>query len=247
MTKDKTKKEKKEKKGSIGKEKNEDLKFSGDAGSPSGPDTQSEGTQAPGDGKPSDHPEKEEQAGQPTGGKPDQSSPAAGSGEKKARESAGEDSVVSKLQKKLEETEGKRDEYLSLAQRVQADFDNYKRRNKSATADSYRSATADVVEAFLPVLDNLERAMDSVPDSDAEASVRKGVEMVKKQFLDTLSRLDVEEIEALGKPFDPAFHNAVGQVDGEEGQEENTVAEVLQKGYKMGDKVIRYSMVHVVR
>ena len=247
MTKDKAKKEKREKKGSIDKGKIEDLKFSGDTGSPSGSDTQSEGTQAPGDGKSTDHPEKEEQAGQPMGGKSGQSSPAANDGEKKARENAGKSSLVPELQKKLEETEGKRDEYLSLAQRVQADFDNYKRRNKNAIADSYHSATADVVEAFLPVLDNLERAMDSVPDSDAEVSVRKGVEMVKKQFLDTLSRLGVEEIEALGKPFDPTFHNAVGQVDGEEGQEENTVAEVLQKGYKMGDKVIRYSMVHVVR
>ncbi len=246
MTKDKAKKEKRENKGSIGKEKNEDLKFYGDTGSPSGPDTQPGETQAPGDGKPADHPEKEEQAGQPTGGMPDQGTTDANSRDK-ARESAAKDSVISELQKKLEETEKKRDEYLSLAQRVQADFDNYKRRNKNAIADSYRSATADVVEAFLPVLDNLERAMDSVPDSDAETSVRKGVEMVKKQFLDTLSKLGVEEIEALGKPFDPALHNAVGQVDGEEGQEENTVAEVLQKGYKTGDKVIRYSMVHVVR
>ena len=103
------------------------------------------------------------------------------------------------------------------------------------------------MEAFLPVLDNLDRAMESISASNVDESVIKGIELVRKQFLDTLSRLDVEEIDALGKPFDPELHNAVGQVEAEEGQEENTVALVLQKGYRMGGRVIRYSMVHVAR
>jgi molecular chaperone GrpE len=157
------------------------------------------------------------------------------------------DSVYADLKQKLKEAEDKRDEYLSIAQRTQADFENYKRRNKTAVADAYNSAMADVVEAFLPVLDNLERAIESVPESEENEPILKGIELVKRQFVDTLSRLGVEEIEALGLPFDPEFHHAVGQVDGEEGQEENTVAQVLQKGYKTDSKVIRYSMVHVVR
>ncbi len=157
------------------------------------------------------------------------------------------DTYNADLRQALKEAEAKRDEYLSMAQRIQADFENYKRRNKTAVADAYNSAMADVVEAFLPVLDNLERAIDSVPQSEDNEAILKGIEMVKRQFVDTLTRLGVKEIEALGLPFDPELHHAVGQVDGEEGQEENTVAQVLQKGYKTDSKVIRYSMVHVVR
>ena len=71
--------------------------------------------------------------------------------------------------------------------------------------------------------------------------------MVRKQFLDTLAKLNVEEIEALGKPFDPELHNAVSQVEAKEGQEENTITAVLQKGYRMGERIIRYSMVQVAR
>ncbi|HHU77971.1 MAG: nucleotide exchange factor GrpE [Caldicoprobacterales bacterium] len=151
------------------------------------------------------------------------------------------------LEKKLKEAEEKQEEYLKMAQRVQADFDNYKRRNRNARAEAHQAAAAEVVEAFLPVLDNLDRAMESISASNVDESVIKGIELVRKQFLDTLSRLDVEEIDALGKPFDPELHNAVGQVEAEEGQEENTVALVLQKGYRMGGRVIRYSMVHVAR
>jgi molecular chaperone GrpE len=155
--------------------------------------------------------------------------------------------ALAELEQKLKEAVSQKDEYLSMAQRIQADFDNYKRRNKNAAADAYSSATAEAVEAFLPVLDNLERAMDSAAGTEAGESFRKGIELVQRQFLDTLARLGVEEIDALGKPFDPELHHAVGQVDAQEGQEENTVAAVLLKGYKTGSKVIRYSMVHVVR
>lgn len=156
-------------------------------------------------------------------------------------------SRLAELEQQLQEAAQQRDEYLTLAQRIQADFENYKRRNKNAAADAYSSATADTVEAFLPVLDNLERALDSASGTDSLESIRKGIELVHRQFLDTLARLGVEEIEALGKPFDPELHNAVGQVEARDGQEENTVAAVLLKGYKTKSKVIRYSMVQVYR
>ncbi|MDD4680947.1 MAG: nucleotide exchange factor GrpE, partial [Clostridia bacterium] len=96
-------------------------------------------------------------------------------------------------------------------------------------------------------LDNLDRAVESIPVTEVDESVLKGIELVRRQFLDTLAKLDVKEIDALGKPFDPEYHNAVGQVDAEEGQEENTVVMVHQKGYKMAERVLRYSMVHVAR
>jgi molecular chaperone GrpE len=158
-----------------------------------------------------------------------------------------ESSRLAELEQELKEANRQRDEYLAMAQRLQADFENFKRRNKNSTADAYSSATADTVEAFLPVLDNLERALESVSGTDSGESFRKGIELVQRQFLDTLGKLGVEEIEALGKPFDPELHHAVGQVDAEDGQEENTVAAVLLKGYKTKSKVIRYSMVHVYR
>lgn len=151
------------------------------------------------------------------------------------------------LEKRLAEAEAKQDEYLRMAQRVQADFENYKRRNRNTIAETYQTATVEVVEAFLPVLDNLDRALEAVPATDVDESLFKGIDLVRRQFLDTLAKLGVEEIEALGKPFDPEYHNAVGQVDAEEGQDENTVAMVHQKGYKIGERVIRYSMVHVTR
>ena len=149
------------------------------------------------------------------------------------------------LVQKLEEAERKRDEYLQLAQRVQADFDNFRRRNKSAVADAYKSSAADTVGALLPILDNLERALISAQESGAPESFVKGIDMVLRQFKDCFFKLDVEEIEALGAPFDPEQHNAVMRVEPEDEKQANIVAEVLQKGYKMGDKVIRYSMVKV--
>lgn len=151
------------------------------------------------------------------------------------------------MEQKLAEAEAKQDEYLKAAQRLQADFDNYKRRNRNALAESYETASAETVEAFLPILDNLDRAIDSISAAGADDSIIKGIELVRRQFLDALSKLDVEEIEAMGKPFDPELHNAVGQVEAQEGQEENTIALVLQKGYRMGERVIRYSMVQVAR
>ncbi|HOB19231.1 MAG TPA: nucleotide exchange factor GrpE [Candidatus Atribacteria bacterium] len=154
---------------------------------------------------------------------------------------------IESLKLKLNEAEQQRDEYLSLAQRVQADFDNYRKRNRNAIADSYANATCDVVGHFLPVLDNIDRALESFKGAQAHESLIKGVEMVQKQFLSTLEKLGVKEIEALGRPFDPELHEAVMQAEAQEGQEPNTVIEVLQKGYRTEDKIIRYSMVKVAK
>jgi len=138
-----------------------------------------------------------------------------------------------------------RNEYLLLAQRVQADFENYKKRNRSAVMDACHSTTAETIGLFIPVLDNIERALESV-SADAAADVLfKGVEMIAKQFRDLLRQLDVYEIEALNKQFDPHLHEAVLMVDTQLSEQKNIVIEVLQKGYKYKDKVIRHSMVKV--
>lgn len=138
-----------------------------------------------------------------------------------------------------------RDEYLAALQRERADFDNFKKRNAIATSKAYNDGRTDAVTAMLPVIDNLERAVASVDAEDDP--MKKGVEMVLRQMADVLGSLGIEEIEAQGKKFDPNFHNAVMQEDGEEDEESDTVKEVLMKGYKSGDKVLRHSMVKVVK
>ena len=97
----------------------------------------------------------------------------------------------------------------------------------------------------MPVLDNLERALETERKNGTSGSLMDGLEIVLKQMLKTLNDLGVEEIEALNKPFDPACHNAMMQIPAQEGQEKGVVANVFEKGYKMGDKIIRYSMVQV--
>jgi len=156
-------------------------------------------------------------------------------------------SCTEKLKKQLEQLGRERDEHLALAQRVQADFDNFRRRNKNVSAEFYDSGVSDTVSAFLPVLDNLERALCSMEEGECSEAFIEGIDMVRKQFEDVLGKLQVEEIKAIGEPFDPEFHHAVAQQDAQEGQEKNTVVEVLQKGYKYKDKVIRYSMVKVTK
>lgn len=148
---------------------------------------------------------------------------------------------------KEEKVVSKEEEYLNLAQRIQADFDNYRKRNVSLRADALIDGKIDAVKAFLPVLDNLERALETERKNGTTGSLMDGLEIVLKQMLKTLNDLGVEEIEALNKPFDPTCHNAMMQIPAQEGQEKGIVANVFEKGYKMGDKIIRYSMVQVTK
>ena len=128
--------------------------------------------------------------------------------------------------------------YLRLA----AEYDNYRKRSARERESIYSDVRADTVTKFLPVYDNLVRALEQ---STADEAYRKGVEMIMTQFKDILSRLGVTEIESVGKTFDPALHNAVMH-DTDESQGENVIVQELQKGFKMGDKVIRFAMVKVV-
>lgn len=144
-----------------------------------------------------------------------------------------------------EETKSKEEEYLALAQRIQADFDNYRKRNISVRADALSDGKCEAVKAFLPVMDNLERALETERNNGTTGSLMDGLELVLKQMTKVLTDLGVEEIDALGKAFDPECHNAVMQIAAGEGQEKGIVAAVFAKGYKIGNKVIRYAMVQV--
>ena len=147
-------------------------------------------------------------------------------------------------QKALDAANAKTAEYLQLAQRVQADFENFRRRNESVRADAYADGRKDVAAAMLPVLDNLERAVEAAAGSQDEA-LKNGVEMVLKQMTDAYEKLGVKPIDRMGEKFDPNLENAILQGTEEEG-EPGTVCQVLQKGYMIGDKVLRHAMVKVV-
>ena len=147
-------------------------------------------------------------------------------------------------QKLLDEAKAKAAEYLQLAQRVQADFENFRRRNETVRADAYAEGRKDVAAVMLPVLDNLERAVEAAAGSPDEA-LKNGVEMVLKQMTDAYGKLDVKPIDRMGEKFDPNLENAILQGTEEDG-EPGTVCQVLQKGYMIGDKVLRHAMVKVV-
>lgn len=156
-----------------------------------------------------------------------------------------EQEEVEVLKKKLEEKEKEVEEYKNLCQRVAADFDNYKKRIAKDKENMYFDVVADVVGKLLPIVDNFERAINSAKDNAKENDeFLKGLEMIKKQIDEIFSKLGVEPIEALNKEFDPYLHNAIMHVE-DERYGKNIVIEELQKGYKIKDRVIRYSLVKV--
>ena len=148
------------------------------------------------------------------------------------------------LQKELDDANAKVSEYLAMAQRVQADFENYRKRNETVRADAYAEGRKDVAAMMLPVLDNLERASEAAAGCHDEA-LKNGIELVLRQMTEMYQKLEVTPIDRLGEMFDPNLENAVLQGTAEEG-EPGTVCQVLQKGYRMKDRVLRHAMVKVV-
>ena len=148
------------------------------------------------------------------------------------------------VSRELEEAKAKAAEYLAMAQRVQADFENFRRRNESVRADAWADGRREVAAAMLPVLDNLERAAGAAENSQDE-SLKNGVALVLKQMNEIYRKLEVTPIDRMGEKFDPNLENAILQGTAEEG-EPGTVCQVLQKGYMMGTKVLRHAMVKVV-
>ena len=142
--------------------------------------------------------------------------------------------TIESLQKEKEET-------VALLQRNQADFDNYRRRNATVRTDSLEEGRRECIKSLLPVLDNFDRAMEN--DSAEDSSWREGVKLVHRQLLETLQKMGMSEIDTSGK-FDPNIHEAVMQ-EAVEGMESGAIIAVFQKGYRVGDRIIRHSMVKV--
>ena len=161
--------------------------------------------------------------------------------EKETAKQAAPDAAA--LAAELEKAKAQCDEYLDLAQRKQAEFANYRRRTEGIRQEAYDDGRRDAIDKLLPIVDNIERALAAA--GDEESGLKSGVEMVLRQTLEAFEKMGVETIDPLGQPFDAELHNAVMQGTAEEG-EPGTVCLVLQKGYKLGSRVIRHAMVKVV-
>lgn len=153
-----------------------------------------------------------------------------------------QEATITEWEEALRTAVAQRDEYLALAQRTQADFANFRRRNQSVRTDAYDEGAREAIAAYLPVLDNLERALATVtPDDDSP--LVDGLKMTLKQFKAVAEKLGMEEIPAgQGEVFDPELHNAV--LRGEEG-EPGTIIDCYEKGYRVKGRVIRYASVKV--
>lgn len=162
----------------------------------------------------------------------------------------GTEAKIAELEGKIQELEGllkereeKLSEFIDRLQRTHADFENYKKRIERERAEFIERSKEELITKLLADIDNFERALDSSERQDAEA-LRKGLELVYRHFLDTLKHEGLKEIDAQGKEFDPYRHEAVMQMVSDE-HKEDTVIEVLEKGYMLHDKVIRASKVKI--
>lgn len=155
--------------------------------------------------------------------------------EKKKKEKA--DKKQDALKTKIEELEDR-------VKRQMAEFDNFRKRTEKEKSAMFETGAKSVIEKILPVVDNFERGLAAVPESEKGDAFVQGMEMIYKQILTELESIDVKPIEAVGREFDPEFHNAVMQVESEE-YESGIVAQELQKGYTYRDSVVRHSMVAV--
>jgi molecular chaperone GrpE len=129
--------------------------------------------------------------------------------------------------------------------RARADIDNYRRRARQEMEDVRRYGVEQIVTNLLPVLDDLERALDAAESSENAAALREGVSLIYNKLRDVLAKVGVEPITAVGESFDPALHEAIMRVEGQPGQPADTVVEELRRGYRLNDRVIRASMVKV--
>ena len=128
--------------------------------------------------------------------------------------------------------------------RTMAEFDNFRKRTDKEKASMYEIGARDVIEKLLPVVDNFERGLATIPEDEKNTPLAEGMDKIYKQLVKTLDELGVTPIEAVGKPFDPNFHNAVMHVE-DESLGENVVAAELLKGYMYRESVVRHSMVQV--
>ena len=164
---------------------------------------------------------------------------------KEAKETKKTDKKKAKADKKNEAMQAKIDELEDRVKRQMAEFENFRKRTDKEKAMMFETGAKSVIEKILPVVDNFERGLATIPEDDENSAFANGMKMIYKQMMDELDKLGVKPIEAVGQEFDPNFHNAVMQVESEE-YESGVVAQELLKGYMYHESVVRHSMVAVV-
>lgn len=145
---------------------------------------------------------------------------------------------------KKDKKDEKIDELTDRLTRQMAEFDNFRKRTEKEKSQMYEIGAKDIIEKILPIIDNFERGLASMPEEEKATPFAEGMEKIYKQLMTTLESIDVKPIEAVGKEFNPDFHNAVMHVEDEE-LDENIIVEEFQKGYTYRDSVVRHSMVKV--
>ena len=159
------------------------------------------------------------------------------------REIAELESKLSAAVSDKEKESGKVRDFNTMYVRLQSDFDNYRKRTAEQLGRAKNDGIAEAIIKMIPVLDVMTQALRMITDE----KVAEGVSMINRQVLEAFNAFGVTEIPALGKPFDPELHNAVMQVPAARPEDEGMVMEVLQKGYRMGDRILRHSVVKVAR
>jgi len=155
-----------------------------------------------------------------------------------------DEEVLSEEVLKIKELERELEEASNRSLRLQADYDNFRRRTREEKSQERKLRAQDLVQDLLPVLDNFKRALEIETTNEETQSLKQGLEMVYRQFFDAMKKEGVEEVDALNQPFDPTLHQAVMQ-ETTEGVEPNTVVAVFQSGYSLNGRVIRPAMVKV--
>lgn len=150
---------------------------------------------------------------------------------------------IAELQENLAKSEQKTAEVKESWVRAAADFDNYKKRHALDRSTAYADGQCDVIKSILSIGDNLDRAAQTIPDE----KTKEGIQLMIRQFNETLANLKVEEINPVGEKFDPNFHEAVHQVEPEDGDESGNVKSVFRKGYSLNGKILRYAQVVVIK
>lgn len=191
--------------------------------------------------------QEEARSGEPDGS--DESNEQTGGNAESAEDGDSEDvkkksRLFGKKEKKKDKKDQQIEELTDKVMRQMAEFDNFRKRTEKEKAQMFDSGAGDIIEKILPVIDDMERGLAAMSDEEKESSFAKGMEMIYKKFIGILNTAGVTAIEAVGKEFDPNFHNAVMQSPSEE-YDSGCVVQELQKGYMYKEKVLRHSMVIV--
>ncbi len=166
--------------------------------------------------------------------------------EKETSEEQPKEEKKSKSKKKKDKKDEQIEELQDQVKRQMAEFDNFRKRTEKEKNQMFEVGAKSIIEKILPVVDNFERGLASIPEEEQGSAFVDGMNMIYKQLLNELEQAGVAVIEAVGKEFDPEYHNAVMQVENDE-LEPGTIAQELQKGYTYRDSVVRHSMVAVVQ